>query len=93
MATITKELAKNIAKKLGAEHKKKTTAHDFYVIYHQGKPIANFGIRRGSRKELGHDHVPSQIFLRPHDARLLGQCPMSREQWLRKMSAKGLLPQ
>jgi len=92
MAIITKELALEIAKKLKAEiTTRKNKPHDIAVIYHRGKLVASFGIRRGSRKDLSHDHIPSQIHLGPHDARLLGQCPMSRSDWLEKLISKGFI--
>jgi len=89
MAIITKELALEIAKKLKAKIVKHTKAHDIAVVYHKGKLIANFGIRRGSNRNLGHDHIPEQIFLRVRDARLLGQCPLSREDWVKILREKG----
>lgn len=89
MGIITKELALEIARKLKAKIGKRTKAHDIAVVYHEGKLIASFGIRRGSGRDLGHDHVPSQIFIGPKDARLLGQCPLSREDWVRIIKEKG----
>lgn len=46
MATITKELAIKIAKKLGAEIQNRGGAHDLAKVYYKGKLIAHFGIRR-----------------------------------------------
>ena len=92
MAVITKELALEIAKKLKAtilERKKKP--HDIAQVYHKGQLVASFGIRRGSRKNLGHDFIPAQIHVGPHHARLLGQCPMSREEWINQLAEKGLI--
>lgn len=91
MANITKELALSIAKKLKAQVVKTTKIHDIAAVYHGDKLIAHFGIRRGSRKDLGHDHIPQQIFLRPRDARLLGQCPLKREDWVKILSEKNKL--
>lgn len=89
---ITKELALAIADKLNADVKKrKGKRHDLAAIYHEGQLVAIFGIRRGSKKNLGHDHVSNQIYLSPHDARLLGQCPMSREEWLGTLIGKGIV--
>ena len=61
MATIiTKELAERIAAKLQAvSHPKKNRPHDLYRVYHEGVFIAHFGIRRSSKKDQGHDHVPA----------------------------------
>ncbi len=90
MPNITKELAEEIAKKLKAK-KRTGTAHDIALIHHEGKLVASFGIRRGSRKDTGHDHIPGQIFLGARNARLLGECPLSRNDWLKIMGEKGKL--
>jgi len=92
MAVITKQLALAIAAKLKASiTSRPDKPHDMACVYHEGRLVAQFGIRRGSEKELGHDHVPSQIYLGPHKARLLGQCPMSRDEWVSILKGKGLL--
>jgi len=91
MPEITKELALKIAKKLNAEIVIREGAHDIALVRHEGKLVAQFGIRRGSKKDAGHDHVPEQIFLRPRQARLLGQCPLSREEWVRILTDKGMI--
>jgi hypothetical protein len=89
---ITKELALSIAEKLGAIRRSDSNRpHDLYVIYHAGRRVAQFGVRRASQKDKGHDHVPGEIHLSPHKARLLGQCPMSKEQWVTEMIEKGLI--
>jgi len=89
MPIITKELALEIAKKLKAKIIKRNKPHDIALVYHEGKMVAQFGIRRGSNRNLGHDHIPAQIFLRPRETRLLAQCPLSREEWIKIMSEKG----
>lgn len=90
MANITKELAVKIAKKLKASIiERNNRPHDIAQVYHEGKLIAMFGIRRGSNKNLGHDHIPSQIFVRAKEAKLLGQCPLSREEWIEILKEKG----
>jgi len=91
MAAITKELAIKIAKKLGAEIQKREGAHDLAKVHHKGKLIAHFGIRRGSRKDLGHDHIPEAIHIRTGQAKLLGLCPMLKDDWIKIMSEKGKL--
>ena len=93
MATIiTKELAEAIARKLGAAcHSKKNRPHDLYVVYHAGRRIAQFGVRRSSRKDQGHDHIPGEIFVSPSQARLLGQCPMTRDEWVQALTRKGVI--
>jgi len=88
---ITKQLAVQIAAKLGAvlQSGKKQRPHDLYRVDEKGLLIATFGIRRGSNKEAGHDHIPRQLFISPRDARDLGQCPMSREQYIQKLKQQG----
>ena len=92
MPIITKELALRIAKKLKADVKKRPgKAHDIALVYHEGKLVANFGIRRGSKKNLGHDYIPNQLYIRPRQARLLGECPLLREDWIAIMAEKKML--
>jgi hypothetical protein len=76
---------------LGANLVSGKKAHDIAVVYHQGVQIANFGIRRGSNREAGHDHIPQQIFVSSRQARLLGQCPMSRDEWIKVLRDKGII--
>ena len=87
---LTREDAEKITTKLEAiiRHKK---SHDLAVIEYQGKRIAQFGIRRGSRKDQGHDHIPTSIHVSPHEALLLAQCPMSLGEWIAKMRDKGFI--
>ena len=92
MALLTKEHARAIAAKLGAEVRSKRKAHDLAVIYEDGMRIAQFGIRRGSQKNLGHDHLPHGLHLSPRQCLDLARCPMTREQWIARLREKGLLP-
>jgi hypothetical protein len=91
---ITKELAIEIAKKLDAQlvASKKGRAHDDYVVFFNGQLVARFGIRHGSAKDQGHDHIPGAIHLGPHDAKLFGQCKRDYEFWVEKMREKGFIP-
>ena len=89
---ITKELAIKIAQKLGAVMTKKG-AHKIAAIYHDGILVASFGIRHGSEKDKGHDHIPGEIFVGPGFAKLLGQCPKSRQDWVRELQDKGIIPE
>ncbi|HEV2803359.1 MAG TPA: hypothetical protein VGW57_00375 [Chthoniobacterales bacterium] len=88
---ITKQHARDIADKLKAvlQTSKKQRPHDLYTVYEDGILVATFGIRRGSNNEAGHDHLPKQLFVGPRDAKDLAQCPMSREQYIRKLRQKG----
>jgi hypothetical protein len=87
---ITKDDADAIAKKLKA-FLKDGTKHQLAIIEYEGKRIAQFGIRRGSRRDQGHDHIPSSIHVRPREALLLAQCPMSYDEWITRMKEKGLV--
>jgi hypothetical protein len=87
---ITKELALKIARKLKASILEER-AHSYAEIFHDGKLIARFGIRRGSEKDKGHDHVQKDLHVNGHQARLLAACPLSREDWLAIMREKAPL--
>ena len=71
---ITKELALKIAKKLKATVVEEK-AHAYAEIFHGEILIARFGIRRGSEKDKGHDHVQKDLHVNGHQARLLAACP------------------
>ena len=83
---ITKELAAKIVRKLGAvEESDPGDAHDNYVVYHDGREVASFGIRRSSQKNKGHDHIPKELRVGTNFAKQLGQCPKSKEDYLRSI--------
>jgi hypothetical protein len=86
---VTKELALKIAKKLEAELSEITGGHTKASIFYEGKLIASFGIRRGSEKDKGHDFIQRQLYIGPHDAKLLAQCPLTRDGWIKKIRDKG----
>jgi hypothetical protein len=92
MRVITKEHALKIVKKLEAQVvSRDKKAHDIAMVFHSGRCIATFGIRRGSEKDLGHDHISRDLHLGPHKARLLAQCPLTRDKWVQIMKEKGLI--
>ena len=83
---ITKELALKIADKLKAiKRDVPHAAHDNYDVYHEGRLIASFGIRRSSDHDIGHDHIPKSLGVGPSFAKGLGQCPKSRNDYLRQI--------
>ena len=54
---LTKDDAEKIAVKLkGDRHS--GSKHELVRLVYEGKLIAQFGIRRGSRKDQGHDFIP-----------------------------------
>jgi len=91
MPHLNREHAWKIVEKLGAETETGRGGHLLAKIYYQGIRVAQFGIRHGSNKDQGHDHIPKGIHLSPHDSLLLARCPMSYETWIEKMKQKGII--
>ena len=89
---ITKELAEKIVRKLGAVRQQAGKAHDIYGVIHNGVLIASFGLRRGSEKDKGHDHIPNDLHVGPGFAKAFAQCSKSKDDWLDVLRNKGLLP-
>ena len=90
MGKLTQTDASAIASKLQATINKKGKAHDIATIWHDGKFIASYGIRRASR-DKGHGHIPGALFVGPHDCHRLADCSMSQADWLAILKAKGKL--
>ena len=91
MANVTRQHADKIAKKLMATLRD-SGPHTLAVVYVNGIRVTQFGIRRGSNKDAGHDHIPADLGLSARNARLLGECPYSRDAWIAEMRRQGLLP-
>ena len=87
---LNKDDAEKIAKKLKARIHR-GSAHDIAVIEYGGKHVADFGIRRGSRRDQGYGHIPRDIHLSLRDSLSLAQCTMSHEEWIEHMKEKGLI--
>ena len=85
---ITKDHAVKIAAKLRATFRQGAN-HDIAVIEYEGRRVAQFGIRRGSRHDAGHDHIPASIYVSARAALDLARCPMSYEQWIEVLREKG----
>jgi hypothetical protein len=64
---ITKDHAAKIAAKLHAAIRP-GGSHDIAIIEFEGKRIAQFGIRRGSRRDAGHDRIPASIYVTTRSA-------------------------
>lgn len=90
MPQITKEHALKIAKKLKAEVEP-GNAHDLANIYEGGLLIAQFGIRRGSKKNLGHDYIPGELYISAHDAKEIAICHYYRDWYIKTLSKKGMI--
>lgn len=87
---LTKDDAQAIADKLGARIKT-AKAHDIAIIEYDGKRITQFGIRRGSRRDQSHNHLPGSLFIGPHAVKELAICTMSYDDWIQVMKEKGLI--
>jgi hypothetical protein len=88
---ITKELAIKICDKLqGVLMPTKNAVHDVYGVYYNNQLIAQFGIRHGSNKEAGHDHIQKALNVSTGFTKQLAICTKSREDYLRE---RDLLPQ
>ena len=88
---ITKALALSIASKLDAEIDHSGGAHDLASVYHKGVVVAQFGIRRGSQRDAGHDHIPRDIFVGTGFAKRLGQCTKEKVDWVQSLIASGII--
>ena len=86
---ITKDHAEKIASKLRATVLSTSGVHDMMGVFHDGKLIASFGIRRGSERDKGHDHVQKEIKVNTRFAKDLAICTKSQAQWIELMKAKG----
>lgn len=89
---VTKQLAIVILDKLHATLVKSGKAHDEYRVEHGGRVIAMTSLRRGSEKDLGHDHMPRDLHISPNQAKKLGQCPWKHEDFIRCLQDKGIIP-
>lgn len=91
MSGITKQHAQRIAGKLHAEIDTSRRRHDYALVSHGGKLVVEFGIRRGSKKDLGHGHIASQLGLSQRDTLLLSQCSITEGEWVEMMKKKGII--
>ena len=90
---ITKELALKIVRKLNATLvRAKSKAHDLYEVEHAGLVVAFVSIRRGSKKDLGHDYIPKDLHISTGNARRLAQCPLSRQGYIELLREQRLVP-
>jgi hypothetical protein len=87
---LTKEHAEAIAAKFKAKIKP-GSAHDVAIVEHNGKRVAQFGIRRGSNKDQGHDHIPTNLHMSPRDTMELARCGITVDEWITRMRQKGLI--
>jgi hypothetical protein len=87
-------LALKIVKKLSAVAiPSRSKAHDLYEVRYRGVAVAEISIRRGSEKDLGHDHLPRDLHLGPNKSKRLGQCPFTSDDYFNELREQGLLPE
>lgn len=89
--TINKTHAETIARKLEAVYQEGRD-HTLAKLYENGVLIAQFGIRRGSKKDLPHDYIPRQIYMSQGQCLKLAQCSLNRPDWIKILKERGLLP-
>lgn len=83
---LTREHADKIVKKLHATVETgRRSGHDLATVYYNGTPVVAFGIRRGSSKNTGHGHLTEDLSLSTSQVKRLANCPMSYEEWVRRM--------
>ena len=87
---ITKEHAEKIAEKLKAVIEA-GAKHDLAKIYYDNKKVAQYGIQRGSKKDIPHAYIPGQLFVSKKDCLLLARCPLSREGWIEILKEKRIV--
>ena len=87
---LTKDHAERIAAKLKAR-RHPGAKHEIAVFEYEGRIIAQFGIRRGSRKDQGHDFIPGRIHLNRRDTLALAECTLSYDDWIQRMKDKGVI--
>lgn len=85
---LTADHGEQIARKLQADRVE--SRHVRIYVKWNGKIVASYGIRRGSR-EHGHDFIAKQLFIRTREALDLARCPMSRDEYFRKLRDADLI--
>jgi hypothetical protein len=89
---LTKDHAIAIAKKLKAKTQdKKGSPHQIQLIFYADKLVAHFGIRHGSKRNAGHDHIPKSLYVSPYFCRELACCTRYLDDWLAEMEKQGKL--
>ena len=90
MAELSLAEARKVAKKLKAEIAP-GRKHDRASVFHKGRLVLWFGISRASNRDKGSGHIPRAIHVKTREAKLLAQCPMSRDEWVERMRQKGII--
>lgn len=89
---LTREHADKIVKKLKAQvETSRRSGHDIATVYYKDEPVLTFGMRRSSRKDTGHGHLTEDLFLPAFQVQRLANCPMTYEEWVRRMKEKQVI--
>ncbi len=88
---LNKVHAEIIAEKLGATYEEGRD-HTIAKLYVDNIRIGQFGIRRGSKKDQGHDYIPQQIFFPTGQCLKLAQCTLNRPDWIKALQAQNIVP-
>ncbi len=91
MRIITKELALRIIDKLKAKKVRSGKAHDDYAFEYNGRIILQTSLRRGSEKDIGHDHMPGDLGMGPGKTKLFAQCNVTMKQYIKILKGQGLI--
>lgn len=81
-------MAEEIASKLEAKVEKKKK-HDFATVWYNGKTVATFGLRRGSKAK--HGFIPREIGVSETAALKLANCTMTFDEYIEVARGKGRL--
>ncbi len=82
--------AEAIAAKLGARVERQRRSHSIVKVTYGNVYVAQYGIRRDT--STGHDYIPAQLQVTPHQCAQLAQCTMSAAQYWDILRSKGVLP-
>ena len=88
---LTKDDAQAIATKFHAHIVTKNSTHDIAKIFYRGRFVAQFGIRRGSNRNQGHDHIPHGIHWSPNKCKRCAQCHIGFADWVAEMIETGVI--
>jgi hypothetical protein len=90
MSKLNKTHAETIAKKLEAIYSE-GREHTLAIFYVNNIRIGQYGIRRGSKKDQGHDYIPKQIFFPAGQCLKLAQCSLNRPDWIKALQEQGII--
>ena len=89
MSELNTHDAEVIAAKLGADPERGKGKHALVKIVVDGKFIAQYGIRRSSKKDTGHDFIAGQLHITMGECKRLSACTLSREEYFELIRTRG----